>query len=77
MQSRGGGTVIWGMVDGGRFLLDVGFELGLGTRRDRASPRDQEGYDGDRELPPVATGSGDWDRVAIRVLKLKCHSLTL
>ena len=37
----------------------------------RTSPRDQEGYDGDRELPPVATHSGDWDPVAIRVLRLK------
>ena len=37
------------------------------------SPRHQEGYDGNRELPPVATRSGDWDPVAIRVPKLKCH----
>ena len=29
-----------------------------------ASPRDQEGYDGDRELPPVATGFRDRDPVA-------------
>ena len=36
-----------------------------------SSPRDQEGYDGDRELPPVATHSGDWDPVAIQVQRLK------
>ena len=34
------------------------------------SPRDQEGYDGDRELPPVATGFRDRDPVATQVPKL-------